>query len=197
MIRHPLPAALALILALAACKQEVAQDVTPVDYGPEAIGHYCQMNLLEHPGPKAQVHLEAIPDPLFFSQVRDAIAFARAPEQVAPILAIYVNDMGRAGASWDEPGDGNWIAAEAAFFVTGSRREGGMGAAETVPFADEAAARAFVAAEGGEVMRLAQIPDALVLAPAVMPESGTDEAEDEADFTRRLRALPGPGGAGG
>ncbi|WP_409998019.1 nitrous oxide reductase accessory protein NosL, partial [Escherichia coli] len=22
----------------------------------EALGHYCQMNLTEHPGPKAQVH---------------------------------------------------------------------------------------------------------------------------------------------
>ena len=49
------------------------------------------------------------------ARVRDVIAYTRAPEQVAPILAVYVNDMGAAGATWDQPGKGNWIAAEAAF----------------------------------------------------------------------------------
>lgn len=187
MIR-PLLAALALTLALplAACKQEVAQDVSPRDFSAETIGHYCQMNLLEHDGPKAQVHLEGIPDPLFFSQARDAIAYMRAPEQIAPILAVYVNDMGHEGATWETPGDGNWITVEDAFFVLGSRREGGMGAPETVPFGTEDAAQAFAETEGGTVLRLAAIPDSEVLAPVEMPEA---DPADDADFEDRLRAL--------
>lgn len=42
-----------LCLALAACKEDVAQDTTPLPLNAEAVGHYCQMNLLEHDGPKA------------------------------------------------------------------------------------------------------------------------------------------------
>ena len=74
---------LAALLAVSACKEEVKQDVTPQELTAQTLGHYCQMNLLEHPGPKAQVHLQGMPAPLFFSQVRDAIAFMRAPEQIA------------------------------------------------------------------------------------------------------------------
>lgn len=183
------PLLLALALPLAACKEEVVQDISPVEFTDQTIGHYCQMNLTEHPGPKAQVHLEGIPDPLFFSQVRDAIAFTRAPEQVAPILAVQVNDMARPGATWEVPGVGNWIEAEGAWFVLGSRREGGMGAPEAVPFSTREAAEAFRTAEGGTLMRLSDIPDDMVLAPVEdMGQPGDDEAGD-ADFESRLRAL--------
>ncbi len=183
------PVLLALALPLAACKEEVVQDTAPVEISDDTIGHYCQMNLTEHPGPKAQVHLEGIPDPLFFSQVRDAIAFTRAPEQVAPILAVQVNDMARPGATWEVPGTGNWIDAGSAWFVLGSRREGGMGAPEAVPFSTREAAETFRAAEGGTLMRLSEIPDDMVLAPVEdMGLSGEDGADD-ADFESRLRAL--------
>ena len=185
----PLTVALLLALPLAACKEEVAQDTAPIEYTDQTIGHYCQMNLSEHFGPKAQVHLEAIPDPLFFSQVRDAIAFSRAPEQIAPILAIYVNDMGKPGTTWDDPGEGNWIAADQAWFVVGSDREGSMGAPETVPFSTRDAADAFIATDGGEVLRLADIPDDMVLAPVDNLGLQTDTETDEADFESRLRAL--------
>ena len=182
---------LALCLTLAACKQEVAQDTTPVELTAETLGHFCQMNLLEHPGPKAQVHLEGMPGrPLFFSQVRDAIAYARLPEQSHPILAIQVNDMGVSSATWDNPGQGNWIDADDAFFVLGSARTGGMGAPEAVPFGSEAAAEAFAAQEGGTVMRLSAIPDDLVLAP----EDTAPNPTEDADFENRLRALSRPEG---
>lgn len=183
-----LVAALAL---LAGCKEEVTQDVSPRDMTPQTLGHYCQMNLLEHPGPKAQVFLEGMLAPLFFSQVRDAIAYARAPEQVAPILAIYVNDMGAAGATWEKPGDGNWIAADKAFYVVGSARQGGMGAPETVPFSSRDKADAFASAEGGQVLALADITDAMVLTPV---ETGADQEADDADFRDRLRTLPDKAG---
>lgn len=182
---------LALCLTLAACKQEVAQDTTPVELTAETLGHFCQMNLLEHPGPKAQVHLEGMPGtPLFFSQVRDAIAYTRLPEQSHPILAMQVNDMGAPGATWEVPGKGNWIDADDAFFVLGSAREGGMGAPEAVPFGTEDAAQAFAAQEGGTVMRLSAIPDDLVLAP----EDTAPGLAEDADFENRLRALSRPEG---
>ena len=184
--------ALLALLALAACREETAEIPPPVEMTQTAVGYYCQMDLLEHPGPKAQVFLEGSSAPLFFSQVRDAIAYMRAPEQVAPILAVYVNDMGRAGATWDKPGDGNWIPAATAFYVVGSAREGGMGAPETVPFSTRESAEAFALTEGGRVLALADIADDMVLAPV---ETGGDPgSEDDADFDGRLRALPNKAG---
>lgn len=177
---------LALLSLLGACSQEMTQDLSPRDMNAETLGHYCQMNLLEHPGPKAQLFLEKNPDPLFFSQVRDAIAYARAPEQVAPIVAIYVNDMGRSGATWETPGDGNWISAEKAFYVVQSRRQGGMGAPETIPFATREKADAFARAEGGRVLAYGDITDAMVLTPV---ETGDGAVDEDQDFKGRLRAL--------
>lgn len=179
--------ALALAVLLAACKEEV-QDLSPVALTVEAVGHYCQMDLLEHPGPKAQVHLEGMPGmPLYFSQVRDAIAYARLPEQDGVILAIYVNDMGATGATWQEPGPTNWIAADRAHYVVGSRMEGGMGAPELVPFADLDAAAAFATEHGGAVMALSAIPDSAVIAPVVL--EGDIGSTDDADYDDRLKAL--------
>lgn len=183
-----LMAALAL---LSACERETSQNITPKDLTPQTLGHYCQMNLLEHPGPKAQVFLKDNPAPLFFSQVRDAIAYTRAPEQVAPVVAIYVNDMGAAGATWERPGDGNWIPADTAFYVMGSARQGGMGAPETVPFSSQESADAFISKEGGHVMRLADITDDMVLAPV---DNGAKPEGDDEDYLKRLHALPHPAG---
>jgi copper chaperone NosL len=181
--------ALILVLMLAACRDEVAQAVDPVKLTDEAIGHYCQMNLTEHPGPKAQVHLDGLPGaPLFFSQVRDAIAYSRLPEQSHTILAIWVNDMGAPGATWDAPGAANWIDAKTAHYVVGSAREGGMGAPELVPFSDAADAGVFADQYGGVVMGLADVPDSAVIAP-VADVDPAGSAEDDKDFKGRLRAL--------
>lgn len=174
---------------LAACQEKAAQDTAPQDMTAETLGHYCQMNLLEHPGPKGQVFLEGMPAPLFFSQVRDAIAYMRGPEQMAPIVAVYVNDMAATGATWDHPGDGNWIAVDKAVYVVGSARQGGMGAPETVPFSNREKAEEFARVEGGRVLSFAEIADDMVLTPVEVepdpnPESG------HSDFQNRLRALP-------
>lgn len=178
--------ALVFALLLTACQEE-AQDVSPVALTESAVGHYCQMDILEHPGPKAQVHLDGQPGmPLFFSQVRDAVAYARLPEQDGVILAIYVNDMGAPGATWQDPGRVNWIDAATAHYVTGSTVEGGMGAPELVPFADPDKAAAFAAESGGAVLLLSEVPDNAVIAPAdLVGESG----DDDTDFNARLKAL--------
>ncbi len=181
MKRILVPLCLAL---LAACQQEAAEKPEAVTMTEVAVGHFCQMNLLEHPGPKAQVHLDGLAGtPLFFSQVRDAVAYLRMPEQSHTIAAVYVSDMGNA-PSWEEPGRDNWTLAETAHYVIDSGRAGGMGAPEVVPFADRPAAERFAAAHGGRVVGLDDIPDAAVLAPQIAGDEG-----DADDFKMRLRAL--------
>lgn len=177
-----------VLLALAACREDSASaPPAPVTMTAEAVGHYCQMNLLEHPGPKAQVHLDGLPWPLFFSQVRDAVAYQRMPEQSHMISMIYVSDMGAEGADWDDPGADNWIAAESALYVVGAAVEGGMGAPELVPFSTRDSAEAFAHRHGGTVLALSEIPDTDVLAPVTFDDD--IGAEDDADFNERLRAL--------
>jgi copper chaperone NosL len=176
--------ALALVLLLAACQEDVAQNTDPVALTAETVGHFCQMNLLEHEGPKGQAHLEGLPGaPLFFSQVSDLVTYLRLPEQSHTILAVYVSDMGADGATWAEPGAMNWTPAAAAHFVVGAGVAGGMGAPEVVPFADPAKAEAFAAANGGVVMTLEDIPDSAIAAP-VSDAGGADD-----DYARRLKAL--------
>ena len=152
------------LIALAACKEEVAEAPDPVDLTSDALSYFCQMNVAEHGGPKGQIHLEGYPTPLFFAQVRDMLAYLKSPERDADITAIYVSDMG-AAHSWRQPGISNWIAADGANFVVGANVAGGMGAREVVPFGDSAAAEAFIADYGGAALPLSDIPDAEVLGP--------------------------------
>lgn len=149
---------------LAACQNETAKAPDPVTMTAAAVGHYCQMQIDQHPGPKAQIHLAGLPDPIFFAQVRDALAYVKGQERDGDILAIYVSDMGSA-PSWEEPGRDNWINAETGDFVVGADVVGGMGAPEIVPFSDAKAAKAFAARKGGEVMTLQDMPAEAVLAP--------------------------------
>ncbi|MCR9138277.1 MAG: nitrous oxide reductase accessory protein NosL [Alphaproteobacteria bacterium] len=159
-------------LALAAgCTQDTSQAEKPeaIALTEEAAGHYCQMVILEHDGPKAQAHLAGLPEPLWFSQVRDGIAYLKSPEQSAELLVLYVNDMGEA-KSWSDPGQDNWIDAQTAYFVVGSDAIGGMGAPELAPFSDQEKAEAFAGRRGGKVLRLEDIPAETVLSPVeLMP----------------------------
>lgn len=155
-------AALCLAAVLSACSQQEAAVPPPFALTEEAIGRYCGMNVLEHDGPKGQVILTRILEPIWFSSARDAVAFTMLPEEPKNIAAIYVSDMAVA-ESWERPGAENWIDAREAFYVIGSRRAGGMGAAETVPFSNEEAARSFAGVHGGEVVRFAAIPTDYVL----------------------------------
>lgn len=175
------------LLALSACRDETAALPQPVAMTETAVGHYCQMNVLEHPGPKAQVHLQGVDQPLFFSQVRDGLAYVRMPEQDYPILVLYVSDMDKA-PSWENPGDDNWLRADDAFYVMGSAMTGGMGAAELVPFGTEAGAKAFAVRHGGKVLRIGDIPADAVLSPAE-----TSPADDgntgQPGYAERLKSL--------
>jgi len=161
MMKWPL---LALVL-LAACDDEVSRTLpSPLTLNDDAAGYYCQMVILEHDGPKGQLFLDGMIAPLWFSQVRDGLAYLKSPEQEGEIIVLYVNDMGKA-VSYAEPGEDNWIDAREAFYVVGSDAIGGMGAPELVPFGTAKTAQEFAANHGGTVMKLDEISAETVLSP--------------------------------
>jgi copper chaperone NosL len=173
-------AKLSLVLVaglLAACGSEptAVAPAAPVEVSDDATGHYCGMLLVDHEGPKGQIHLASSDQPIWFSSVRDTIAFTRLPEEAKDITAIYVNDMGRV-ENWHQPEPGTWTEARDAWFVIGSARRGGMGAPEAVPFSHEDAAKAFQTAHGGEIVRFDDIPHDYVLGPV---DLGSDPAAEE------------------
>ncbi len=164
------------ISLLAGCQQEADDMRAPaaITLTPDAVGHFCEMQIMMHEGPKAQIHLADVKDPLWFAQVRDGIAYLKSPEKSAEITSFYVNDMG-AAKSWANPGIDNWIEADKAYYVVGSNARGGMGAPELVPFASRELAEKFASDKGGEIMMLSEIPAATVLSPVEMdgaPMSG-------------------------
>ena len=143
---------------------DVVAKPTPMEPTREASGHYCGMILVDHSGPKAQVHLPGEAEPVWFSSVRDAIAFTMLPEEPRNYTAIYVNDMGV--AQWDAPEPGTWIDAAGASYVIGSDRMGGMGVPEAVPFATREAAERFVTEHGGRIVALTEVPESYIFAYA-------------------------------
>ena len=159
--------ALLLIGTLAACggEEELAAKPLPVEPTAEATGHFCGMNLKDHEGPKGQIHLSGIPFPVWFTSVRDTIAFTMLPEESKAVAAIYVNDMGRV-SNWGQPEAGLWIDATEAYYVIGSDRAGGMGAAEAVPFGDIASAETFQNRHGGRVVSFKGMPRDYILGDA-------------------------------
>jgi len=158
-------------LLLASCRDDASAALPdPVAISDDTTAYFCKMNIIDMPGPKAQVFVDGAVVPLFFAQVRDALAYVKSPENAATIAAIYVSDMGRA-ASWQQPGRDNWTDARAAFFVVGADVTGGMGAPELAPFAHRNVAQAFAARHGGTVMGLDAIPDSAVLEPVPMPNN--------------------------
>lgn len=160
-----IPAFLALFLVAGCDESQSVANVDPETPGREAVGHYCGMILVDHPGPKGQIFVEGRVEPYWFSSVRDAIAFTLLPEEPKRITGFYVNDAATIG-DWTHPDMGTWIGAETAWYVIGSSRRGGMGAAEAVPFMDQADARQFVAGFGGEVVPFSEIPGDYILGDA-------------------------------
>jgi len=149
-------AVLFLPLFLTACEKSssmeapVAQSLTG-----EANGYYCLMTVVNHSGPKGQIILDN-GKILWFTSVRDTISFTLSPEEPKNISAIYVNDM--ADASWDKPGLDNWIDAHNAWYVLGSKKTGGMGAPEAVPFSIKTKATSFAKKHGGTIHKLDTVP---------------------------------------
>lgn len=106
-------AILAVVLVGGCGRNEMTAAPPPQDPGPDDTSVTCNMTLIDHPGPKGQIFLKGQTAPLWFSSARDAIAFTLLPEEPKQIMAIYVNDMGK--ANWDRPEPGTWIDAKITF----------------------------------------------------------------------------------
>jgi len=147
---------LIFIVALSACEKTTPVEIPAAQkLTREANGYYCLMTVVYHKGPKGQIILTD-DKVLWFTSVRDTIAFTMSPEEPKNIAAIYVNDM--SNAEWDNPGEENWINAKKAWFVLGSDRIGGMDAPEAVPFSTKNNADLFASNEKGTVYSFDSIP---------------------------------------
>lgn len=176
-------------LSLAACRQEASSDKpAPAQLTADAVGHYCQMLVADHPGPKSQLFLKGVKVPLWFGQVTDAIAYLRDPERDGEIVAFYVTDTARA-ESWMVPGDKAWTDGQKAVYVLDSDLKGGMGMPEAIPFASRADAEAFMKAAGGRIVALAEVPESYV-----RPNNGSEAAMPGMQDMSGMPAMPAEAG---
>ena len=144
------------LLLLAACSRNIVPTAA-VEPGDDTACALDGMLLNDFPGPKAQIlYAEGKPD--FFCDLMDLFATLLMPEQKRRVAALYVQDMGKTG--WEHP-QGNWIDAKTAVYVTGSKKAGPMGPT-LGSFSTMQDAQAFIAREGGSIVRFDQITPALV-----------------------------------
>ena len=170
-------AVLAVLLAGCSGQQDSpTSPPPPVAMTQEATGHYCGMNLYEHIGPKAQILLRGQDHPVWFTTIREVFAYTLLPEEPKTIVAIYVQDMGRAGTDGNPPADA-WIEARSAHFLIESSAVGGMGAPDALPFARIDDARTYAARHGGRIVRFQDMPEDYVLrAPELAPAADRQPA---------------------
>ncbi|MGE5157791.1 MAG: nitrous oxide reductase accessory protein NosL, partial [Gemmatimonas sp.] len=70
MKRLALACILLVPFLLAGCNERQAATIPPPHkMTAEAIGHYCGMNLFEHRGPKGQILVASLIEPVWFSSV--------------------------------------------------------------------------------------------------------------------------------
>lgn len=156
----------AMGVLLAACTDEQQEPPPPpAQLTREAVGHYCGMTVADHPGPKGQIFVQGRAEPLWFSSVRDTIAFTMLPEETKAIRAIYVNDMARA-TNWASPEANTWTDAKRAYYVIASTRRSGMNAPEAIPFSSMVAAEKFARTYGGHIVPFDGIPRDYILGSA-------------------------------
>ena len=151
-----------LAIEVAACNERTASIPAPAEISSDAVAEFCGMSVGEHAGPKAQIFLQGETSPHWFASVRDGFAYTMLPEEPKDLVAIYVNDMGRA-KNWDRPEVGTWVEARKAVFVIESRRRSGMNENEAVPFSDQAAAAIFISQYGGRLVSFAEMPKSYIL----------------------------------
>ena len=157
-------AVLFIATALAACSQQ-QEGVTPLPQlsTRDDVGYFCGMIVEDHQGPKSQLFLAGNEDPLWFTSVRDGIAYTLLPGESGVTSAFYVTAMDKSDWNHPEKQGAAWIEARSAWYVIDSDKKGGMGMAEAIPFAEEEAAKGFVEEFGGRPVRLSRIPEAYIL----------------------------------
>ena len=146
---------LGLGTGLSGCGERAASSTAqvPVEIDAATACELDGMLLADYPGPKAQIHHIGQAAPVFFCDTVELLNTLLRPEQVRKVLAVFVQDMGR--AEWEQP-RGYWIDARTAFYVLGSKRRGSMG--PTIgSFALQSDAKKFIDQWGGKVLRLEEI----------------------------------------
>ena len=155
---------LVIAIVLAACSQQ-QEEVTPLPQlsTRDDVGYFCRMIVEDHLGPKSQLFLVGQEHPLWFTSVRDGIAYTLLPGESGKASAFYVTAMDKSDWNHPEKQGAAWIDARSAWYVIDSDKKGGMGMAEAIPFAEEAAAKTFAKEFGGRFVRLSGIPNAYIL----------------------------------
>ncbi|NMG75043.1 nitrous oxide reductase accessory protein NosL [Aromatoleum diolicum] len=167
---HPVLAACVATALLTACSPSSGPgaELVAVDIDQSTACSLDGMLLADYPGPKAQIHYADRPEPEFFCDTMEMFGIYLKPEQVRPVKALFVQDMGK--ADWEQP-RGAWIDAKGAWYVVGSSRHGSMGPT-VASFAQEADAQKFAGAHGGKVLHFDAItPDMAVLDGGALHDS--------------------------
>ncbi|NDP37825.1 MAG: nitrous oxide reductase accessory protein NosL [Rhodoferax sp.] len=163
-------AALGSLGSLAGCgdRADDARPLAPVEIDASTSCELDGMLLGDYPGPKGQIHYAGAPAPVFFCDTVELFNTMLQPEQVRKVLAVYVQDMGK--ADWDQP-RGNWMDAKSGFYVLGSKRHGSMGPT-IASFAQESDAKEFAGKWGGKLLRYAEVkPDVVDLSGGALHDT--------------------------
>ena len=144
-------ASIAIPLLIAGCGDQRGT-VQPQEITKATVCSLDGMLLMDHPGPKGQIHYDQGP-PDFFCDTKEMFAIYLRPEQRKRVVAVFTQDMGK--ADWNQP-QGYWIDAKAAFYVFGSTRHGSMGPT-VASFAREEDAQTFAKKNGGRVLRFESV----------------------------------------
>ncbi len=139
---------LVLPLCLLACSQSESLKLDAQDFSENSSCELDGMLLAEYPGPKAQIIYQGQTTAVYFCDTLELIHTLLAPEQKRVISAAYVQNMAK--ADWNKP-QGNWIKAQDAWYVQGSKQHGSMGPT-LASFAAQAEAQQFAKEYGGNVM---------------------------------------------
>lgn len=152
-----------LAFGLAACgnQEEVAKHYDPVAFHADDECHVCGMIVEEHAGPKAQAMGDR--QARKFCSVAEMFGWYLQPENQHQNLSLYVHDMQH--GSWESPSNEHLIDARQAYYVHAANLKGAMGM-PLATFADHHAAAQFASEQGGQVLRFADIDQALLQSAA-------------------------------
>ncbi len=155
---------ISLFYILFGCDNPTTRQIqTPHAVSRDDIGYYCNMIVENHTGPKGQILLSDREKAIWFTSVRDALAFTLLPDEPKNIAAFFVTVMDE--GEWEHPEKqiNSWHDAQMAWYVINSSQRGGMGQMELIPFKQQKSANDFVELNGGEVVAYPDIPEDYVL----------------------------------